>query len=134
MADEYVRTGTLPASAKASRRRSGNGEPQTPKLTVGEAAQTFMSLYERGADPSLDDEVIDAEVSKFYDLSISQLKSLGEELNHPVPANLRKKPEIIASFKRAIKEHRESAERVRLPEPKEEEERMPDMTPVAMDA
>jgi hypothetical protein len=133
MADEYVRNGTLPASAKSSRRRSSsNGEPQTPKLSLEAAAQTFMSLYEQGADPALDDEVIDAEISKFYDLSISQLKSLGEQVDHPVPTNLRKKPEIIALFKRMIKEHRESPERGGSPE--REEERMPDMTPVAADA
>jgi hypothetical protein len=133
MADEYVRNGTLPASAKAARRRSSNGEPHAEKLSLEAAAQTFMSLYERAADPALDDEVIDAEISKFYDLSIPQLKSLGEQIDHPLPTNLRKKPEIIAVFKRMIKDRHASSERSSSPNA-EEEDRMPDMTPVAADA
>jgi hypothetical protein len=132
MADEYVRNGTLPASAKTLRRRSSNGEPQAEKLSVESAAQSFMALYERAADPSLDDEIIDAEISKFYDLSIPQLKSLSEELNQPLPTNLRKKPEIIAAFKRAVKEHRESPGRARTAHT--EDVPMPDMMPVAADA
>jgi hypothetical protein len=109
MADEYVRTGVLPASAKGRARPPK--APKPPKLTVAEAAQKFMGLYERAGDPTLESETIDVELSSLHDLSIDELKNVAKELNRPLPPGLKKKPDIVAAFKRMIKEQKENHER-----------------------
>jgi hypothetical protein len=110
LADEYVRTGVLPESVKTSKPRASRG-PKTPKLTVAEAAQLFRALNERATDPTLDSFTIDAEISKFNDLSIAQLKDLAKEVNRTVPPHRKKKPEIVAAFKQMIKDQKENYER-----------------------
>jgi hypothetical protein len=110
LADEYVRTGVLPESVRATKPRASKG-PKTPKLTVAEAAQLFRALNERASDPTLDYFTIDAEISKFNDLSIAQLKDLAKDVNRTVPSNRKKKPEIVAAFKQMIKDQKENYER-----------------------
>ena len=119
MADEYVRNGTLPASARGGRARPKT--PAEPKLSVQEAAQKFMALYERSNDPTLEETTIDTELSRLYDLSIPELQNLAKELNRPLPAGLKKKPDIVATFKRMIKDQKENndANQPRLEAPAE---------------
>jgi hypothetical protein len=110
VADEYVRTGVLPESVKTSKPRASRG-PKTPKLTLAGAIQLFHDLNERATDPTLDSFTIDAEISKFNDLSIAQLKEVAKEINRTVPPHRKKKPEIVAAFKQMIKDQKENYER-----------------------
>ena len=80
-------------------------------MTVAEAAQLFLALNERATDPTLDYSVIDAEISKFHDLTIAQLKEVAQQVNRTIPANRKKKPEIVAAFKQMIKDQKENYER-----------------------
>ena len=110
LADEYVRTGVLPETVKTRKPRASKA-PKAAKLTVAEAAQLFRALNERATDPTLDYFTIDAEISKFNDLSIAQLKDLAKEVNRTVPPDRKKKPEIVAAFKQMIKDQKENYER-----------------------
>jgi hypothetical protein len=123
MADEYVRTGVLPESTKPKKTRVPK-DPKEPKakkpakLTVAEAAQIFLSLNERASDPTLEFSTIDAEISKFSDLTIGQLKEVAKEVNRTMPSSL-KKPERVAAFKQMLKDQKENVDRnkPRTPEP-----------------
>ena len=88
----------------------GSRAAQACQLSVADAAQKFLSLYERAADPNLDHAIVDAEISRFNDLSIDQLKALAKEVNQPLPPGLKKKPEFVAIFKRMIKEPKANGE------------------------
>ena len=111
MADDYVRTGTLPASAKKPSRPKTPKEPKAPKPTVAEAAQIFLGLCERAADPTLDYAFIDAEISKFNDLSVAELKSLAKEVNKTFAKSKMTRPEMVGALKRMIKDQKETYER-----------------------
>ena len=106
MAEEYYRTGLF--TRKGAKKAT---TPKVPKLTIADAAQKFLSLYERATDPALDYAIIDAEISRFNDLSIDQLKVVAKEVNQTLPVGKSKKPEIVAAFKRMIKEQKENFER-----------------------
>lgn len=113
LADEYVRTGVLPASAKPTKARPPRAPkaPKAPKLTVAEAAQIFQTLYERATDPTLEYSEIDAEISKFNDLKKDDLQKLAKEVNKTLPRSKMTNSEMVAAFKRMIKDQKENYER-----------------------
>ncbi|MBI2804468.1 MAG: hypothetical protein HYX68_05715 [Planctomycetes bacterium] len=111
LADEYVRTGRLPEKpARVARPRT----PKAPKLTVAEAAQKFQALYARATDPTLEYPAIDAEIDTLSGLTIAELKEVAAAVDTTVPSKSRKKDEILAEFKRKIKERKGSYERTQF--------------------
>lgn len=111
MADEYVRTGTLPEKpGRATKPR----EPKTPKISVAEAAQKFQSLYDRATDPTLEYAAIDAEMATLTGMTVAQLKEVAKTVNVTLPSKAKKKDEIVAEFTRRIRERKGSHERTQF--------------------
>jgi hypothetical protein len=73
-AEEYKRTGAVPASRKAAARKPRAVKPAAPKRqplkkkddvqAVEEAAAVLQGLYDRATDPALTHEAIEAEVDR----------------------------------------------------------------------
>ena len=107
-AEEYQRTGVFTKKPSAARTAKA---PKAPKLTVADAAQIFLSLYERATDPTLDYAFIDAEISKFNDLTVAELKNLAKEVNKTFAKSKMTRPEMVGALKRMIKDQKENYER-----------------------
>lgn len=112
-ADQFVRTGELPAPGKRPARRAA---AKAPKLSAAEAAQRILSLYERATDPTLDYETIEREVQSLQPLTKAQLLEVAEQAHVPVP-RARKKDDVLNAIGAAIKERKAASERTGLREP-----------------
>jgi len=105
----YVTDGTLPEPGRRSRRA---GTPKAPMMSVDEAAQRVMALYERGAsDPNLDYAVIEAELKMLEPMTVPQLKQLAEQINMTLPPNTRTKQDLLKAMATGIKDRKLSADR-----------------------
>ena len=81
-------------------------------MSVDEAAQRVMALYERGAsDPNLDYAVIEAELKMLEPMTVPQLKQLAEQVNMTLPPNTRTKQDLLKAMATGIKERKLSSER-----------------------
>jgi hypothetical protein len=108
-AHNYVTDGTLPEPGRRSRRAS---TPKAPLISVADAAQRVMALYERGAaDPNLDYAVIEAELKTLEPMTVPQLKQLAEQVNMTLPPNTRTKQDLLKAMATGIKERKLSADR-----------------------
>jgi hypothetical protein len=112
MADEYVRTGTLPATAGGRAPRA----PKAPKLTVGEATQRVLALYERAADGSLGYDVIEREVQSLQPMTAKDLKEVATQTHVGVPSRATK-DKILEAIRNAVQGRRAAADRTGLREP-----------------
>jgi hypothetical protein len=105
----YITDGTLPEPGRRSRRPA---MPKAPLMSVEEAAQRVMSLYERGAsDPNLDYSFIEAELKMLEPMTVPQLKQLAEQINMTLPPNTRTKQELLKAMAVGVKERKLSTER-----------------------
>jgi hypothetical protein len=117
MADEYVRTGTLPATAgRAGGRGRAPRAPKAPKLTVGEATQRVLALYERAADGSLGYDVIEREVQSLQPMTAKDLKEVATQTHVGVPSRATK-DKILEAIRNAVQGRRAAADRTGLREP-----------------
>jgi hypothetical protein len=106
MAEECIRTNKFAEPKKKTPPRAKAGK--APKLTVAEAAQKYLGLKERATDPTLTYAMIDAEMEALAGLAIKDLKELSKQVNAPLPSSAKKKDQMVAEFKRHIKELKES--------------------------
>src|SRR5262249_30553696 len=112
-AEEYHRTGVLPASATPKR---GAGRTRTPKpapITVPEAAQRVMALYERAADPELQYEAIETEIAAL-DKALSQKDMIALAGEVGINKPLKTKKAARDEIKRKITDRKGSFERTQF--------------------
>lgn len=108
--DHYAQNGTFPEVGKPPKPKSSKG-PKPPKVTVPEAAQKFMSLYEAAAEPGLDYSTIDREIDAFNgSMGADELRQLGKEVGLELTKKA-SKPMVLAELKRKVKERKENRER-----------------------
>jgi hypothetical protein len=105
----YITDGTLPEPGR--RRRASTPKPNA--LSVADAAQRIMALYERCAvGPSLDIAAIETELKMLEPMTVPQLKQLAGQVLVTVPPNLRTKPDVLKAFATAIQERKLTPERM----------------------
>lgn len=107
-AEEYRRTGILPA-APVKRGASAKAKaPKAPKLTPVDAVAMLRDLQERSL--SLEPSEISGEVKKLLDLTADQLREVQREF---LGATIgKKKDEMLAALQKKIDDSRASRERV----------------------
>ncbi len=108
-AEEYQRTGVLPATGSRARTKV----PKAGPLSIAEAAKRVLALYERAADPALQYAEIEAEINKLDKaLSKDQLLAVAKEAGISIP--LKTKKVAVEEIKRKITERKGSFERTQF--------------------
>jgi hypothetical protein len=109
-AEEYHRTGILPTPPSKGKRKKEKPVP----LSVNEAAQAVLDLYEKASDPDLSNATIQALIARLdNDLKAPQMIALAKEVQLSLP----KKPTkqlALGEIRRKIEERRENAGRIQF--------------------
>lgn len=107
-AEEYHRTGILPAKP-AARRKQGPADPQKISRAVGQ----MRELYQRAGSDSLDYSTIEREVGRLNkDLKKDELIEAAREFG--VVASLKTKKSAAEAIRRRITERKESVQRTQF--------------------
>jgi hypothetical protein len=121
-AHTYVTDGTLPEPGRRSSGRGRSARADGSKLSVEEAAQRVMDLYERwSTGQNLDPAALESEVQTLEPLTKEQLKQVAEQVHVSVPANPRTKEDLLKAITTAIRERKGGERTPQRPESRPEE-------------
>lgn len=112
-AESYARTGLLPTSGKAARKKAA---PVDSAQKIRQAAQHVSALYERALDPELTYAAIDLEVQSLSKMTLKDLVAVAREVG--INQTLKTKKAALDQLARKVTERKESYERIQFrPEP-----------------
>src|SRR5262249_17284289 len=89
MADQYVKTGTLPAKATKST-RAATPRAKKPKLTVDDAIKLMRTLYEKAIEPDMDYTQIDNQFAQIRSMTVKDLGQVANALEVSLPPRAKK--------------------------------------------
>ncbi|MBI3408500.1 MAG: hypothetical protein HY040_09120 [Planctomycetes bacterium] len=112
LADQYVKTGTLPAKAGKATRSGTPRAAKAPKLSVEQAAQLMSTLYEKAIEPDMDYTRIDTEFAPIRSLTVKELVQVAQAVGLSLPARM-KKDDVCKKLLLKVQERKENFDRTR---------------------
>jgi hypothetical protein len=107
-AQECVRTGQWPKPG-GSRRMARDPNANGPAITVEQAAQRIMGLFERVNDPEMKDAAVDAELQPIAAMGKPELLRVTQEVGMSLSTRTTKE-EIMQAIRRRVRGGKEGAE------------------------
>ena len=111
MADQYVKTGTLPAKASKST-RAATPRAKKPKLSVDDAVKLMRTLYEKAIEPEMDYTQIDNEFAPIRNMTVKDMTQIANALEISLPARA-KKDDVCKKLLLKVQERKENFDRTR---------------------